>query len=128
MNSKIALEKEEVSNNKGSIVLMVEIVQIEWRYPMDTKKKKKVSSGSTSCTTSSGNIICSKFHMREIQTTIHKGIGWVWDKAQFPDAGEFLYDANGIIFNGKGFDGERDIKHTINETFKCCKHKLSNKR
>ena len=35
-----------------------------------------------------------------------------------PDAGEFVYDVNGIIFNGKGFDGERDVKHTINETFR----------
>ena len=25
-------------------------------------------------------------------------------------AGEFLYD-NGVLFNGKGFDAQRDIKH-----------------
>ena len=84
---------------------------------MDSKKKKKVLSTSLVVLLAVVISFVVNSYTREIQTTIHKGIGWVWDKVH-PDAGEFLYDANGIIFNGKGFDGERDVKHTINETFR----------
>ena len=56
-------------------------------------------------------------YVREIQESIHKGIGWSYD--QFGrDTGDFLYDLNGVVFNGKGFDGERDIKHAINRSYK----------
>ena len=56
-------------------------------------------------------------YIREIQVKVHQGIAWVWNDVN-QTAGEFLYDTNGVIFNGKGFDNERDIKHVINESFR----------
>ena len=51
-------------------------------------------------------------YVRDIQEKIHEGIGWTY-KIIGEDTGEFLYDLNGWVFNGKGFDSERDIKHVI---------------
>ena len=51
-------------------------------------------------------------YIRDIQVKIHEGIGFVY-KNWSNTAGDILYDTNGFLFNGKGFDTERDIKHTI---------------
>ena len=83
---------------------------------MDSKKKKVLSTTLVVLLAVVLSFVVNSY-VREIQTTIHKGIGWVWKDVN-PDIGEFLYDANGVLFNGKGFDGERDIKHTINEKYK----------
>ena len=56
-------------------------------------------------------------YVRDIQEKIHEGIGWTY-KIIGEDTGEFLYDLNGWVFNGKGFDSERDIKHVIHESYK----------
>lgn len=56
-------------------------------------------------------------YVREIQVKIHEGIGFVY-KNWNNTAGDILYDTNGFLFNGKGFDTERDIKHTIHENFR----------
>lgn len=56
-------------------------------------------------------------YVRNIQEQLHGGIAWVYKNIS-EDTGEFLYDLNGFVFNGKGFDGERDIKHVINESFR----------
>lgn len=84
---------------------------------MDSKKKNKVLSTTLVVSLAVVLSFVVNSYVREIQTKIHEGIGWVWNDVN-KDAGEFLYDANGILFNGKGFDSERDIKHTINEKFK----------
>ena len=84
---------------------------------MDSKKKNKVLSTTLVVSLAVVLSFVVNSYVREIQTKIHEGIGWVWNDVN-KDAGEFLYDANGILFNGKGFDGERDIKHTINEKYK----------
>ena len=50
-------------------------------------------------------------YYRPIQEVIHKGIGWVYSK---DDAwGDFVYDLNGILLNGKDFDRERSGKKVI---------------
>ena len=112
--TKLLLEKEEVANNKGSIV----IDGGDFANRMEESKIRRKRKGTIYplVVLLAGISFVVNSYTREIQTTIHKGIGWVWDKVH-PDAGEFVYDVNGIIFNGKGFDGERDVKHTINETF-----------
>lgn len=84
---------------------------------MDSKKKKKVLSTTLVVSLAVVLSFVVNSYVREIQTKIHEGIGWVWRDIN-PTVGEFLYDANGVLFNGKGFDGERDIKHTINEKYK----------
>ena len=84
---------------------------------MDTKKKKRILSITLVVSLAVVLSFVINSYVREIQTKIHEGIGYVWENVN-PGLGEFLYDTNGILFNGKGFDSERDIKHTINETFK----------
>jgi len=56
-------------------------------------------------------------YVRDIQVKIHQGIGWVYNNVN-ETAGDIIYDTNGFLFNGKGFDAQRDIKHTIHENFK----------
>ena len=55
---------------------------------MDSKKKKKVLSTALVVLLAVVISFVVNSYTREIQTTIHKGIGWVWDKVH-PDAGEF---------------------------------------
>ena len=50
-------------------------------------------------------------YYRPIQEVIHKGIVWTHDKSE-PIA-DFLYEANGILLNGKDFDRERSSKKVI---------------
>lgn len=54
-------------------------------------------------------------HIRPIQENIHNGIGWVWKKNE--TIGDFLYDANGFLLNGRNFDYERTIKNSIYNSF-----------
>jgi len=56
-------------------------------------------------------------YVREIQEKIHEGIGWTFENVG-EGPGNFIYDLNGFVFNGKGFDGERDIKHVIHNSYK----------
>ena len=50
-------------------------------------------------------------YYRPIQEVIHKGIVWTHDKSE-PIA-DFLYEANGLLLNGKDFDRERSSKKVI---------------
>lgn len=54
-------------------------------------------------------------HIRPIQENIHNGIGWIWKKNE--TIGDFLYNANGFLLNGRKFDYERTIKNTIYNSF-----------
>lgn len=54
-------------------------------------------------------------HYRPLQTQIHKGINWIYDQNE--SVGEFLFDANAFVFNGRHFDYERSVKNTIYENF-----------
>ena len=67
------------------------------------------------CGISSGVVIVNSY-VRDIQVKIHQGIGWVYENIN-ETAGDVIYDT-GFLFNGKGFDAQRDIKHTIHENFK----------
>lgn len=54
-------------------------------------------------------------HYRPLQENIHKGIGWVYKHNE--NAGDFLYEANALLLNGRKFDYERTIKNTIFGSF-----------
>lgn len=54
-------------------------------------------------------------HYRPIQEKIHQSISWVYKQNQ--SAGNFLYEANALVFNGRNFDYERTIKNTIFSSF-----------
>ena len=77
------LEKEEEPNKVVVVIDGGEFRPIEWEESNDLKKKKKVLSNPTSCTILAVVIsFVVNSYTREIQTTIHKGIGWVWDNVQ----------------------------------------------
>ena len=55
-------------------------------------------------------------YYRDIQENIHDGIAWTYKKNE--TVGEFLYEANKYILNGRAFDGERKIKDIIHTGFR----------
>jgi serine protease Do len=55
-------------------------------------------------------------YYRDIQENIHDGIAWTYKKNE--TVGEFLYEANRYVLNGRAFDGERKIKDTIHAGFR----------
>ena len=42
----------------------------------------------------------------------------MWNDVNQTQVNSCMINSNGVIFNGKGFDTERDIKHVINESFR----------
>lgn len=54
-------------------------------------------------------------YYRPIQENIHQGIIWVSEQNE--TVGDFLYEANGFVFNGKAFDNERKAKFNIYSSF-----------
>lgn len=55
-------------------------------------------------------------HYRPIQEVLHSGIDYIYEKNE--KLGKLLFDINGVIFNGKGFDLERSYKHAIFTSYK----------
>tara|TARA_B100001057_G_scaffold288379_2_gene288433 strand:- start:4947 stop:6308 length:1362 start_codon:yes stop_codon:yes gene_type:complete len=83
---------------------------------MDQNKRKYLRVGGVILLAVVLSFIASSY-VREIQVKIHQGIGFVYKNVN-DETGDILYDVNGFIFNGKGFDTERDIKHTIHQNFR----------
>jgi len=50
-------------------------------------------------------------YYRSIQESIHNSIVSLYDN--HPDIADALYEVNGFVLNGKGFDNERKAKKTI---------------
>jgi serine protease Do len=57
-----------------------------------------------------GSTVINSYY-REIQTTVHKWIGEVYDINK--PIGDWLYTVNTVVFNGAAFDQERKIKDVI---------------
>lgn len=84
--------------------------------PMDQNKRRYIRTGLVILLAVVLSFVASSY-VREIQVKIHQGIGFVY-KNWNDTAGDILYDTNGFLFNGKGFDTQRDIKHAIHQNFR----------
>ena len=54
-------------------------------------------------------------YYRPIQEVVHDGIIWTYEKNEV--IGNFMYEANALLFNGKDFDRERSAKKVIYDSY-----------
>ena len=93
---------------------MENFAPLEWSEPMDLKKKKKVLLNQLVVTLAVVISFVVNSYTREIQPQFIKvSVGMI--KYILMQAN--LYDAT-PHYSPKGFDGERDVEYTINETFR----------
>ena len=89
-------------------------VKKAWTSLLTFFRKPKVKTISIVLIAISLSTIINAYY-RTIQENIHDGIVALYET--HPDIADVLYEVNGFVLNGKGFDNERKAKKTIYEGF-----------